>query len=168
VFVRVTPDCRNIGRVHGPVAPEARARRAAAAFLVLFAASLGGCSSVVPLTSFMASRDDVTGSIKTANPIASEMDIEDWRRAKGALGLALDPQGNGAPVNWDNPKSGAKGAFTPVGPAKAVDDRICRSFQASVGGSLPERALKGSACRSKDGEWMIGQIAPLTSPRRTS
>jgi len=116
----------------------------------------GGCSAVVPLPSFVGSKNDVT------------MDAEDWRRAKGALGLALDPQGNGEAVNWDNPKSGAKGAFTPLGPAKAVDDRICRSFQASVGGALPENALKGSACRSKDGEWMIGQIAPLTSPRRTS
>ena len=110
----------------------------------------------------MGSRQDVTGSIAPGNALSSSLDAEDWRRAKGALGLALDPQGNGEAVGWDNPKSGAKGAFTPVGAAKAVDDRICRSFLASVGGSLPPRSLQGSACRGNDGDWTLGEVAPWT------
>ncbi len=133
----------------------------------MLALALAGCSSVIPLPSFMGSRQDVTGSVIPVNPISASMDVEDWRRAKGALGLALDPQGNGEAVTWDNPKSGAKGAFAPVGLAKPVDDRICRSFLATTGGSLQQRSLQGSACRSKDGEWEIGDVAPWTAPKST-
>lgn len=133
---------------------------------IAFALALGGCSAAIPLPSIIASRNDVTGSVTPANPISAALDVEDWRRARGALGLALDPQGNGEPVGWDNPRSGARGSFTPVGPAKAVDDRICRSFLASVGGSLPARSLQGSACRSKDGEWSIGEVAPWSGGKQ--
>lgn len=167
MFDCVTPASGNIGRRRNPV-PRLRRRGACGLAAGLLALALGGCSAAIPLPAIIASKQDVTGSIAQANPISTAMDAEDWRRAKGALGLALDPQGNGEAVNWDNPKSGAKGAFTPLGPAKAVDDRICRSFQASVGGALPANSLKGSACRSKDGEWMIGQIAPATGGGRTS
>lgn len=110
----------------------------------------------------MGSREDITGSIAPANRISADMDVEDWRRARGALGLALDPQGNGEAVAWDNPKSGARGAFTPVGPAKPVDDRICRSFLASLGGSLPQRSLQGFACRDKGGDWAVDEVTPWT------
>jgi surface antigen len=120
-----------------------------------------GCMAI-PLPSMVASRDDVTGSITPANPISTAMDVEDWRRARGAMALALDPQGNGAPVSWDNPKSGARGVFTPVGPAKPVGERICRSFLAEVGGSLPARAIQGAACRAGGGDWSIGEVAPWT------
>lgn len=153
-----TPACGNIGR-HRNRVPRVQRRGACSIVAGLLALALGGCSAAIPLPAIIGSKQDVTGSIAQANPISTAMDAEDWRRAKGALGLALDPQGNGEAVNWDNPKSGAKGAFTPVGPARAVDDRICRSFLASVGGSLPQSSLKGAACRSKDGEWMIGEVA---------
>ncbi|MFN3889070.1 MAG: RT0821/Lpp0805 family surface protein [Beijerinckiaceae bacterium] len=163
MFDCVTPAGGNIGRGRCAVAsgrPDRRSRALPGAALLAIAAALGGCSAAIPLPAFVGSKQDVTGSITPANPISSAMDAEDWRRAKGALGLALDPQGNGEAVSWDNPKSGARGAFTPVGPARPVDDRICRSFVASVGGSLPQKSLQGSACRGKDGEWMIGEIAP--------
>ncbi len=167
MFDRVTPARAIIGRARPHVLrhPASAALRGAALVLALVA---GGCSAAIPLPSFVGSRDDVTGSIKPANPISTAMDVEDWRRAKGALGLALDPQGNGEPVNWDNPKSGARGAFTPVGPARAVDDRICRSFITSVGGALPQKSLQGSACRGKDGDWSIGEVAPWAGGARTS
>lgn len=154
-----TPARANIGRARRRVACALGAAPRLAALWLAVAA--GGCSAVIPLPSFIGSRDDVTGSIKPANLLSSEMDVEDWRRANGAMALALDPQGNGEPVAWDNPKSGAKGAFTPVGPAKPVDARICRSFMASLGGSLPQRSLRGSACRGAEGEWSIGEIAPV-------
>ena len=41
--------------------------------------------------------------------LSSELGPEDLRRADGAMAVALDPQGNGAPVNWDNPQSGDQG-----------------------------------------------------------
>ncbi len=164
MYNSVTPAHGNIGFSSCRVAPHRSARRprgASALACVGLALTLGGCSAI-PLPSFIGARQDVTGSITPPNPLSPSMDAEDWRRAKGALALALDPQGNGEAVAWDNPKSGAKGAFTPVGAAKPVDDRICRSFLTSVGGSLPQRSLQGSACRGKDGDWTLSDVAPWT------
>ena len=48
---------------------------------------------------------------------------------QGALALALDPQGNGAAVAWDNPDTGLKGGFTPVGRPFVKGDAICRAFR---------------------------------------
>lgn len=157
----------NIGRSRSHVACRrvGRRRSVPGAAAIVLALALGGCSAAIPLPSFIGASDEVTGSIAPANPISAAMDVEDWRRARGALGLALDPQGNGEAVAWDNPKSGAKGAFTPVGPANPVDDRICRSFLAAVGGSLPQNSLQGSACRGKDGEWTIGEVAPWSGAK---
>lgn len=119
----------------------------------------GGCATAIPLPSFMGLGNDVTGSIPPPSAALSPfLDQEDWRRAKGAMGLALDPQGNGAPVSWDNPRSGARGSFTPVADAKAVDDKICRAFLADVGGAAPARSLQGTACRDKAGDWKLGDV----------
>jgi len=156
---------RRAAAVPAPVAPRVPARgrgrrlRAPAA-AILLALAAGGCTAI-PLPSFYGvSRDDVTGSIRPASPLSPNLDVEDWRRAKGAMALALDPQGNGAPVSWDNPRSGARGAFTPVGQATPVDDRICRAFIAELGGSAPARSLQGTACRNRAGEWTIGEVKP--------
>ena len=104
--------------------------------------------------------DDVTGSIRGVSPLSNSLDQEDWRRAKGAMGLALDPQGNGSAVSWENPQSRAKGSFTPVGEAKAVDDKICRAFIAELAGSLKNEQLQGDACRDRGGDWTIGKVQP--------
>jgi surface antigen len=73
----------------------------------------------------------------------------------------LDPQGNGAPVSWDNPASGAKGSFRPVALAYAQDTLICRSFEAEIGGKVPGRQVAGLGCRDKSGEWEVSQVRPL-------
>ncbi len=128
--------------------------------LALAGAPLGGCSAVIPLPSLVTS-DDVTGSIgKSVSPLSPALDVEDWRRAKAALAVALDPQGNGAAVAWENPQSGAKGSFTPVGEARPSDDKLCRAFLADVGGAAPTQSLQGVACREKAGEWAIGDVKP--------
>jgi surface antigen len=126
-------------------------------------ATAGGCATGIPLPSLMAktsSTEDVTGSIRGTSPLSNTLDQEDWRRAKGAMGLALDPQGNGSPVTWENPQSKARGSFTPVGQAKAVDDKICRAFIAELGGSLKSEQLQGDACRDRSGEWNVGKVQP--------
>ena len=74
--------------------------------------------------------------------------------------MALDPQGNGAPVAWDNPLSGAKGMFTPVGEARPSDDKICRAFLAEIGGAVPSQSLQGVACRDKTGDWAFTEVKP--------
>ena len=125
------------------------------------AASLCGCATGIPLPSLMSNTsDDVTGSIRGISPLSNSLDQEDWRRARGAMGLALDPQGNGSPVTWENPQSRARGSFTPVGEAKAVDDKICRAFIAELGGSLKNESLQGDACRDRSGDWNVGKVLP--------
>jgi surface antigen len=70
-----------------------------------------------PMNSLVPDDPAATASVaaKAASPMAREMGTEDWRRAKGALAVALDPQGSGAPVTWDNPDSALKGQFKPSG-----------------------------------------------------
>lgn len=132
-----------------------------AGLLIGIALGLGGCATSIPLPSFIGKQDqDVTGSIQPVSPLSSSLDAEDWRRAKGAMGVALDPQGNGMPVSWDNPKSGAKGVFRPVGEAKPVDDKVCRSFVADLSGTHPDQSLQGTACRDKSGDWALGPVTP--------
>lgn len=105
--------------------------------------------------------DDVTGSIdRPVRALAASLDAEDWRRAYAALGVALDPQGSGAPVNWDNPQSGMRGVFTPVGPAYPSDDKLCRAFLADIAGRTQPQTLQGAGCREKSGDWIVGDLKP--------
>lgn len=114
------------------------------------------CSMSFPITGFMADRTP-TGSIDgSAGLLTKELDQEDWRRAKAALGVALDPQGNGASVAWDNPRSGARGSFVAIAPPFSKADSICRAFQAHMAPSVrTEHVFAGSACRGPDGEWAL-------------
>lgn len=137
------------------------ARAASIVCAMLVTTVMAGCSTAIPLPSFSnISKDDVTGSIRPQSPLSSSLDGEDWRRAKGALSVALDPQGNGAPVTWENPQSKIKGSFVPVGQAWVKDDNVCRTFLAELGGSHPAQQLQGNACRDKSGEWSVGKVEP--------
>ncbi len=131
------------------------------AALCMVAGALCGCSTSIPLPAFV-DPGDITGSIRQpVSPLSSALDAEDWRRAKGALAIALDPQGNGAPTSWDNPASGVKGSFLPVSAAYAHDGLICRQFEAEIGGKAPARQMGGIGCRDKGGEWDVTDIKPL-------
>jgi surface antigen len=139
-------------------------RRAAALFvLALATASLGGCSWSWQLGSLLPDDGDITGSIKPreTSPLSSTIAGEDWRRARAALAVALDIQGDGKTVNWDNPDSGAKGSFTPVGAPFVVKDEICRAFLADLGGKLAPASLQGSACRNGPDDWVIKDVKPF-------
>lgn len=125
---------------------------------------LGACSLTMPIAS-LAVDDDVTGSI--AHPVTTlspKLDAEDWRRAQSALTLAVDPQGNGAPVQWNNPVSGNKGSFSAAGPLYVLDDRVCRSFIATVQAGSAETQHQGSSCRLGPNEWMIREVKPWSRP----
>ncbi len=146
----------------------ASARRIALAGALLLALISAGCSISFPImglsskgedevalttSSVLPSREAVASSPLSA--LAPDLGPEDWRRAEGAMALALDPQGNGAPVSWDNAQSGMKGSFTPVGGPFLKSDEICRAFFASMalqGGPLK---LQGTACRPSGGEWSV-------------
>lgn len=106
--------------------------------------------------------EDATGTIpKMPAKLSRHLDAEDLRRAVAALSTALDPQGSGASVNWDNPQTGAKGAFTPVGQAYPLDGKICRAFLADVSADDSVERLQGAACREKTAEWALTEVKPF-------
>lgn len=103
-----------------------------------------------------------TGAIgpKSDITLSADLDEEDWRRAKAALAVALDPQGPGTQVSWDNPATSRKGTFTPVGAPFVKNDEICRTFSAHLSGPSTA-ALQGTACRPSGSEWVLKEIKPV-------
>jgi surface antigen len=93
--------------------------------------------------------------------LSHDLDEEDWRRAKAALAVALDPQGPGTQVSWDNPETSMKGTFTPTGVPFVKDDEICRTFSAQLSGPA-NASLRGTACRLSGEEWALKEVAPAT------
>lgn len=134
------------------------------------AGALSGCSIAIPVASSNSSAlwrgapEDATGSIARPAPkLSRHLDAEDMRRAMAAMGTALDPQGSGASVHWDNPQSGARGSFTPVGQAYPLDGKICRGFVADIEAGETDEKLKGAACREKSAEWALTEAKPVKS-----
>lgn len=111
-----------------------------------------------PMAGFVES--DATGSTKPKSAsLWPDLEREDWRRANAALAVALDPQGNGASVAWENPQSGAKGSFVAQAPPFTERDRVCRAFKATLSAKPKgERGAAGSACRNDDGEWVLRDV----------
>jgi surface antigen len=136
------------------------------AFAAVAACALSGCSIAIPMSGSSSAMwggasDDVTGSISKPTPrLSRKLDAEDLRRATAAMNTALDPQGSGASVNWDNPQTGAKGSFTPMGQAYPLDGKICRAFLASIVADETQEKLEGSACREKTAEWALVGVKP--------
>jgi surface antigen len=116
----------------------------------------------------------VTGSVRafaSAQPqreprlaLSDHLGPEDLRRATGAMALALDPQGNGSPVSWDNAESKASGRFTPVGGPFLHDDEVCRAFLSQISTPMDKVALQGTACRPSGGTWSIRDMKPWKQP----
>ena len=137
------------------------ARAAQACILGGLPAILAGCSMAFPISPLISpvSKEDAAGAVPKSS-LAGLLDAEDWRRAKAALATALDPQGNGSLVGWDNPDSGNKGSFTPVGKPFPLEAGICRDFIAEVDRKGDEQAMQGTACSDKRGEWTIAEAKP--------
>ncbi|WP_342359722.1 RT0821/Lpp0805 family surface protein [Terrarubrum flagellatum] len=133
---------------------------------------VSGCSiSFSPMSLFSSDDDVVTGSIpaknpapKSPSPLSPEHSAEDWRRAQAALATALDPQGNGASVGWDNPESKMKGSISPVGGAYVKDDQVCRAFLATNVTPGGQDWMQGSACKPSGGEWLVRDVKPWKKP----
>jgi surface antigen len=144
-------------RDFGPAGEAVRA--VAAGFLLLTA---GACSILMPA---MDAADEplTTQSVatKTISPLSADLGEEDWRRAKAALAVALDPQGAGTAVSWDNPSTTIKGNFVPVGQPYVKNDDICRAFLATLNGQGSTSSLQGTACRPSGGDWTIKDVRPF-------
>jgi surface antigen len=136
----------------------------AALFIALHAA---GCSLTLPFMERESAREPelTTGSIgprpviarlaSAPSTFAGGLDAEDNRRAIAALAIALDPQGNGAPVRWDNAETGARGTITPAGDPFLIGHDICRRFSAltTLAGTATPEPRTGTACRKEAGVW---------------
>lgn len=159
----MAPRSRAIFRVphFWPFGRKSLALAAKAYILGGLVAILAGCSMALPMSPLMSpgSKEDAAGAVPSS-PLANLLDAEDWRRAKAALSTALDPQGNGSLVGWDNPNSGNKGSFTPVGKPYPLAAGICRVFLAEVDRKGDEHAMQGTACADKRGEWTIAETQP--------
>ena len=134
----------------------------------LLALSAAGCSLTYGIAGLEEAEPEVTGSIAPQGPVplSADLDEEDWRRAKAALAVALDPQGPGTQVSWDNPASSMKGTFTPSGAPFVKNDEICRAFSAHLDGSATATLL-GTACRPSGGEWAIKEIKPTRAAAKS-
>lgn len=157
-----------------PLRVGSLAARLAALNLSVCAIGLGGCSISLPMMS-SDSKANVdyapTGSIAKASapvatpqvaPLSRKLDVEDWRRARAALATALDPQGNGATVAWDNPQSGRKGSFIPVAAPYPVDGQVCRAFIAKIDAPDSREVVQGSACRvGGTDDWDVRDLKPF-------
>ena len=130
------------------------------AIALVAALSAGGCSWSFAIGSLVD--EDRTGStaVRAVSPLSPDLGTEDWRRAKGALGVALDPHGNGSTVSWDNPETTLRGTFTPVGQPFVKSDEICRAFLATVTGQGNATSVQGTACRPSGEEWAIRDVKP--------
>lgn len=131
----------------------------------MLATLASGCAVAVP----GMSDDDgplATGSIGRvdASPLSPDLGQEDWRRAKGALAIALDPQGSGSAVKWDNPDTEVSGTFTPVAQPYVRSNEICRAFLASVVFPGRTSSLQGTACRLSGDEWRLQDMRPWRKP----
>jgi surface antigen len=125
----------------------------------LSALAMSACSVSFPLESMLPHDPVTTGSIGPVSPLAPELDHEDWRRARSAMAVALDPLGNGARATWDNPETNRAGAFAASTRPFVQDDRVCRGFLANLRVKPGEaRTVSGSACRHSEGEWRIDEI----------
>jgi len=130
------------------------------------ALSTSACSYSLGMAGLGEDEPKATGAIAAADAppaaatLSPDLDEEDWRRAKAALAVALDPQGPGTQVSWDNPATRMKGTFTPTGTPFVKNDEICRSFNAHLSGATSTN-LQGIACRPSGDEWAIKEVKPV-------
>ncbi len=78
------------------------------------------------------------------------------------MAVALDPQGSGSKVSWDNPDTTMKGHFTPVGQPFVNSDEICRAFVATIVGQASTSTMQGTACRPSGEDWVVKDVKPAT------
>ena len=135
---------------------------------VMLAGACGGCSIAMPASQgdqamalWRGDPADVTSAIphKPSKSLSRSLTAEDWRRASAALSTALDPQGDGGAVDWNNPQSHARGSFTPMGQAYPLEGKICRAFRADVSAGGKRQDIRGAACRDKTADWALTEVA---------
>lgn len=161
-------DCRAPFGLAEPISPLGLAPRFCTLAVVLAIWLVGGCSG--PILSFRSDATETaaepasTGSIaKPPKSFGKDLSDEDWRRADAALTVALDPQGNGKPVKWDNPETGMRGTVNPTGLPYVAQDEICRDFITSVSKSSGTRTMRGTGCKASGGSFELKRLRSVKS-----
>jgi surface antigen len=138
-----------------------------AALYFTISAFMAGCSVTTPIASLVPDDQLETGSIPHSQTLfVDKLNSEDWRRAKAAISVALDPQSTGTAVKWDNPESKTSGSFMAAGTFVVHNDLICRPFQAVLVMHNIQTHPKGFACRQGPNDWVIEQPAPIEGQKK--
>ncbi|WP_420847280.1 RT0821/Lpp0805 family surface protein [Methylobacterium organophilum] len=145
---------------------RSRTTSASAALFLAMAlpASICGCSG--PILTFRSEaaatvpeEPTTTGSLTRPElTFGKDLGVEDWRRAHAALSVALDPQGNGRPVKWENPETAMRGSVNPTGLPYVSNDEVCRDFLASVIGESTSRFVRGTGCKPSGSAWELRRL----------
>jgi surface antigen len=147
------------------------AHAARGAFLAIVLMHSAACAVLMPIDSLIPDPTE-TGSIGAGlSAFSGDLDAEDQRRADSALTLAVDPQGAGLPVVWENPATKRRGSFSPDGPLLIERDRICRPFSAELTAMTAATRTetvryRGRACRTGPDSWMIAEAQPVEASLR--
>jgi surface antigen len=134
-------------------------RAASLAALLALALGSGGCSMSYQLESFFGDSTP-TGSIAAAPKTAEALPPEhDLAYAKAAASEVLRRGEKDASLDWENPKTGARGTVTPIASAYTQDGQTCRDFLASYVSDRVQSWMQGEACQDK-GAWQVRTMKP--------
>lgn len=154
-------DCKDLSGRARPVAGLSAAVMVAGLSLCMLTACGGPVLTFPGAAVEKRAEPESTGSIdRPPTRFGRGLDEEDWRRAHAALSVALDPQGNGQPVKWDNPATAAHGAISPAGLPYVAHDEVCRDFTASVVTKGGSRSLRGTGCKPSGAGWLLKRVRP--------
>ena len=141
-----------------------QSRPALAATLLFVSVTLGGCSTIRPLSGWMSSSnappaDEITtASIPkpTVVQTAPDSDGEIVRRtveaaAKGEAAVKLE---------WANPASGNSGTITDLAASRAKNGAPCRDFATTLATIEGVSLYRGRACQGYAGPWDLVDFAP--------
>jgi surface antigen len=70
-----------------------------------------------------------------------------------AVTQALERQVSGAAFEWRNPRSGSRGAVTPVRTFRNADGQWCREYIETATIGERDESWRGIACRDTAGAW---------------
>lgn len=146
-----------MGSLRSP--PARKSLHLAGAALMILA--LPACAISLPVSQSADGPPGAAGQgLKHSAPLSLPgLDEEDWRRARGVLGLALEPSGNGLRVRWDNPATGRKGSIAPTAPPIVREGRICRAFLATIEEARRTAQVRGMGCQNTGDDWEVTELA---------
>ena len=148
--------------------PTARPwHRTAVAAGLLLALATGGCSTSYKLGSLLGQDKNeqaglATGSLASDATAAADglPPASDLAFAKAAASEALTRQGKDVSVPWENPRTGSRGAVTPLAGPRTQNGFVCHDFLASYVHGEKQAWLQGEACRVHRGQWEVRSIKP--------